>query len=318
MQQGQVERGLALLDEAMVAVTAGELSPLVTGLIYCSVIEGCQQVYAFDRAREWTAALAQWCEEQPEMVAFTGVCLVHRAEIMQLRGAWQDAIEEARRACERFAGASTRRPPPRRSTSKPRCTACAASSRRPRRRTAARASGDGTRSRAWPCCGWRRDAARRGGRAIRRVVSATTDRLQRARLLPAYVEIMLAAGDIDEARGACDELEEIAERFDTGRARCDRRARAGAVELAEGDAQAALGLAAPRLAGVASRSRRRTWPRACGCWWGWPVARSATTRGPSLELDAARAVFEQLGAAPDLARLDALAKGAPSARPART
>ncbi len=99
--QGQVARGLALLDEAMVAVTAGELSPLVTGLMYCSVIEACQEVYAFGRAREWTAALARWCDEQPEMVAFTGVCRVHRAEIMQLHGAWQDAIEEAQRARER-------------------------------------------------------------------------------------------------------------------------------------------------------------------------------------------------------------------------
>ena len=104
LQQGQVERGLALLDEVMVAATAGELSSIVTGLMYCSVIQACQEVYAFGRAREWTVALAQWCEEQPEMVAFTGVCRVHRAEIMQLRGAWQDAIEEARRARERFAG----------------------------------------------------------------------------------------------------------------------------------------------------------------------------------------------------------------------
>ena len=102
--KGTSRTGFALLDEAMVAVTAGELSPMVTGLIYCSVIEACQQVYALDRAREWTSALARWCGQQPEMVAFTGSCLVHRAEIMQLHGAWPDAIEEARRACERFAG----------------------------------------------------------------------------------------------------------------------------------------------------------------------------------------------------------------------
>ncbi len=87
MQRGQVEVGLALLDEAMVAVTTGELSPIMTGLIYCSVIEACQQVYALGRAREWTSALAEWCKEQPQMVTFTGTCLVHRAEIMQLHGA---------------------------------------------------------------------------------------------------------------------------------------------------------------------------------------------------------------------------------------
>ena len=108
LQQAQVEAGLALLDETMVTVTAGELSPLVTGLMYCSVIAACQQVYAFDRAREWTAALTQWCEGQPDMVAFAGVCQVHRAEIMQLRGAWPEAIEEARRACARSQGVDRR------------------------------------------------------------------------------------------------------------------------------------------------------------------------------------------------------------------
>jgi hypothetical protein len=92
----------------MVTVTAGELSTLVTGLMYCSVIGACQQVYALDRSREWTAALTQWCERQPDMVAFAGVCQVHRAEIMQLRGAWPEAIEEARRACARAQGVDAR------------------------------------------------------------------------------------------------------------------------------------------------------------------------------------------------------------------
>ena len=100
---GQREAGFALLDETMVAVTAGELSPFITGLIYCSVIEGCHQVYELRRAQEWTQALTRWCDDQPDLVSFTGRCLVHRAEILQLRGAWPDALEEAQRAGERFA-----------------------------------------------------------------------------------------------------------------------------------------------------------------------------------------------------------------------
>ena len=111
IQQRQVQAGLALLDEVMVAVIGGELSPIVTGLIYCSVIEACQQVFALSRAREWTSALKRWCEQQPEMVAFTGTCLVHRAEILQLHGAWADAIAEARHACERSSQGVEPEPP---------------------------------------------------------------------------------------------------------------------------------------------------------------------------------------------------------------
>jgi hypothetical protein len=108
LEQGQVQAGLALLDETMLMVTAGELSPLVTGLMYCSVIAACQQVYALGRAREWTAALTGWCDEQPDMVAFAGICQVHRAEIMQLLGTWPEAIDAARRACARAQGIDRR------------------------------------------------------------------------------------------------------------------------------------------------------------------------------------------------------------------
>ena len=97
-KQGKIDVGLGVFDEVMVAVSTGELSPIVTGVLYCSVIEGCQQAYELRRAREWTAALSRWVEEQPQMVSFTGRCLVHRAEIMQVDGAWPDALEEARRA----------------------------------------------------------------------------------------------------------------------------------------------------------------------------------------------------------------------------
>ena len=84
--------GLGLLDEAMVAVTAGELSPIVNGFVYCGVITGCQAAYEPRRAQEWTAALTSGASSSPTWSAFSGTCLVHRAEIMQLHGAWPDAL----------------------------------------------------------------------------------------------------------------------------------------------------------------------------------------------------------------------------------
>ena len=102
LRQGRVAEGLRMVDEVMVAATAGELSPIVTGIVYCNTISFCQGVFELGRAREWTEALTRWCERQPEMVAHNGLCLVHRAEVMQRQGAWADALAEARVAAERF------------------------------------------------------------------------------------------------------------------------------------------------------------------------------------------------------------------------
>ena len=100
----------------------GSVSPIVTGLVYCGVILACVEVLDVRRAPEWTEVLARWCDDQPGLVAFTGRCLVHRAEIMQLHGDWPDALEEARRAAERlvqgFNRAAARRP----STGRARCS----------------------------------------------------------------------------------------------------------------------------------------------------------------------------------------------------
>ena len=314
IQQGQVAKGLALLDEAMLAVAAGDRSPLVTGLIYCSVIDACQQVYAVDRAREWTSALARWCEEQPEMVSFTGKCLVHRAEIMQLHGAWPAALAEARRGCERFEkGIDPQRPG----------SAFYQLAEIHRLQGEFAAAEAAYRSASTlgiepqPGLALLRVAQRRveiAAAAIRRVVNATTDPMQLARLLPAYVEIMLDAGEIEDARSACHELAEIAGRFDTGVLGAIAAHAQGTVELAEGNAQAALGslrralqvwqkVDAPYMA---ARTRQLV---------GLACRALADEEGASLELDAARALFEQLGARPDLERLASVAKGPPSAHP---
>jgi DNA-binding CsgD family transcriptional regulator len=312
VKHGRVREGLELMDEAMVAVTAQELSPIPSGLVYCGVIVGCQEAYELRRAQEWTAALSRWCEQQPDMVAFTGRCLTHRAEIMCLRGAWEDALEEARRAGRR----------------------CAEGNNELAGGEAVYVQGEVHRLRGELVAAEQayRDASRCGREpqpglallrlveghgdvataAIRRALDEASERPQRTRLLPAYVEIMLAVGDAEAARGACVELEQIADGQEAGMLGAMAAHALGAVDLATGDARAAL---------VALRRAARVWQQLDVPY---EAARSRTLvalacravgddDAAALEFEAARGVFAGLGAAPDLARLEPLLRPEPSA-----
>jgi ATP/maltotriose-dependent transcriptional regulator MalT len=301
--QGRVRAGLARLDEAMLSVVAGELSPIMTGLMYCSVIGACREVYAWGRAREWTAAFSRACEQQ-EMAAFTGTCLVHRAAIMILQGAWPDAMAEAGRACDRSVRAA-RRPP---------AAAIYQQAEIHRLRGDFARAEEGYREASRlglePQPGLtllrmaqgRTDAARA---AICRLETGTLDRAGRARLLPAHVEIMLAADDLGEARRAGVELEALAEAFDTDVLRATAAQARGAIALAEGDPRAALDPLRSafgvwqRLDAPYEAARARVLlAQACGELGDHDAA--------ELEIDAARAAFERLGAKPDLARLESV------------
>jgi DNA-binding CsgD family transcriptional regulator len=307
LQQGQVEAGLALLDETMIAVTAGVLSPLVTGLMYCSVIAACQQAYAIDRSREWTAALSRWCDGQPDMVAFAGICQVHRAEIMQLQGAWPEAIDAARRAGVRAQGVDRR------------AAAAALYQQAEVHRlkgefVAAEEAYRGASQRGLepqPGLALLRLAQGRSdvaATAIRRVTGTTVDRLKRMALLTAYIEIMLAAGDVADARNACRELEDIVRTFDTGVPGAIAAHACGAVALAEGDAQAALG-SLRRSFEVWQRIEAPYAAARVRVLIGLACRALGDEDGAGLEIDAAKAVFERLGASPDLARIDSLMNG---------
>jgi ATP/maltotriose-dependent transcriptional regulator MalT len=312
LKDGRVRDGLGLLDEAMLAVTSGDLSPFVPGMVYCSVILACQAVYEAGRAREWTLALDRWAQGQPQMVAFTGRCLVHRAEVFQLQGSWHDALEEATRAGERFE--QTRNP--------------AAGLAHYRRAELLRLRGElAEAENAY------RDASRFGwepqpglaqlrlaqgkveaaAAAINRASGETSEPLKRAALLPAAVEITLAAGNVEEARGACHELASIAQRYESAMLGALVAYSQGAVCLAEGDPAPAL---------VLLREAARAWTTLEAPY---EVARTRVLvseacralgdeDSATFELEVARAAFGELGAAPDLARVDALLRRSPSER----
>jgi DNA-binding CsgD family transcriptional regulator len=303
IQQEQVQRGLELLDEAMIAASGGELSPIVTGLIYCSVIDACQHVFALSRAREWTFALTRWCQEQPELLAFSGTCLVHRAEIMQFQGAWVEAMTEACRACERFSQAGKQKPPGAAFYQQGEIHRL-----RGEFRAAEEAYRNASRLGSEPQPGLallrlaqgQTDAA---CAAVRRVLSAATDPLHRAKLLPACAEIALAVGDVSEARGASAELDEIAGRYATDVLRAIATHVRGAVELADGRTH--VGLSCLRQAfelwqqsDAPYESARVRLLIALAC------EELGDAESAELEFDSARLIFEQLGAAPDIAHLN--------------
>src|SRR5262245_13216411 len=102
MRLGRAEEGRRLVNEVLVVAGAGELSPIVTGIVYCNTLAFCHAQFEVRHVREWARALTQWCDRQPEMVAHNGLCLVHVAQILLLTGEWDRALGEARKSAERF------------------------------------------------------------------------------------------------------------------------------------------------------------------------------------------------------------------------
>jgi DNA-binding NarL/FixJ family response regulator len=305
VRQGRIEDGLRLLDEAMVSVTGGEVSPYFTGIVYCGAIASCEDAFEPGRAREWTEALAEWCASQPQLVSFTGRCLAHRAGIKQLHGDWSSALEEARLARERCEQAMNRAAAGQAYYQQAELLRLRGE---PAAAEEAYRSASGYGREPQPGLALLRlaqgDLEAATG-AIRRIVAVTTELLPRAVLLPAYVEIMLASKDLDAARTAAADLDEIAGANERPMLAALASYARGAVALAAGDPAAAL---------ASLRRALAIWQELDAPY---EVARAQVLAAlacralgdqdtADVELEAARACFRTLGALPDVARVDGL------------
>jgi ATP/maltotriose-dependent transcriptional regulator MalT len=304
--RGSVAAGLSELDEAMVLVTTAEdISPQLAGLVYCAVINTCRDTFDIRRGREWTAALSRWCASQPELVPYRGQCTVHRAEILQLTGSWSDAVDEIDRASAQAAV-----------TPHDLATGMA----RYQRGELLRLRGDHHGAEAayqqaldvghdpQPGLALLRLAQGRADAAVAAVQRSLAEARRsalRLRLLPAGVEILLATGDRDGARVLVEELESAAAARSAPLLVAATLQARGALQHASGDAAAALSTL--RSAWAAWREIPAPYDAArCRVLIALACRALGDDDTANLELHAARWVFEDLGARPDVARVDRL------------
>lgn len=309
---GDIDSGLALLDEAMVAVSVGEISPVPAGIIYCAVIETCHLAFDLARAHEWTRALDRWCRAQDKLVAFSGQCEMHRAELYRLHGAWTEAIDAARTAQDlAFRGD--------RMATYGGYYEQGEIHRLRGEFDAAEASylhAQETGFPPQPGLSLLRLAQGRPGQArtLIRHAMDSLDPAYRRRMLAARVEIELATGDIEAARAAMEELTAFCGAVDMPMLHALAEQAQAAVLFQDGNPQAATVLL------------RRAWSRwlsldapfeaaRCRALLASVCAALGDEDSARLEREAARTAFSELGAAPALASLERSLPAAPPPKP---
>jgi DNA-binding CsgD family transcriptional regulator len=296
MTGGFVE-GLADLDDAMVRVVAGELSPVMAGHVYCTAIEGAQEVSDFGRVAEWTAALERWCDAQPGLLAFTGQCAVHRGQLMRLHGAWDDALREWSLAAERYVALDT-----------PAAIGLTALETGDLLRLRGeldaadeayqRAADLGVDPQPGLAQLWQaRGQSAAAVAAIDRLLAAPAGPVERCRTLPGSIDVLLAVGAVERARPLALELESLASAVGATVLSAAAARAHGAVELAAGDPAGAL----PYL-----RKAHQLWRQSSSPYdaavtrllVGRCLLALGDTSSAERELTAARTVFRQVGAVP--------------------
>ena len=231
---GQRVEGLGHLDEAMLSAVEGRLRPYTTGKVYCSLISACEQLGDLRRAAEWTDATLRWSESHP-LAMWPGICRVHHASLLQMQGEWDAAEREARRACDELDGFHV-----------PNAAAGYVEIGEIRRRLGDLDGAEEAFGKAEELCGQRSAGLALLRLAQRRIDAATAiisgmlaeqtwSRLARAKLLPARVQIAVAAGQLDEAAEAADELDEIASEFESPALSAAALTARGRLQLAQRD-----------------------------------------------------------------------------------
>lgn len=299
---GKSDDGFRLFDEVMVSVTGGECSPMVSGIVYCSVVEGCYEAHDIRRAAVWTEALTTWCGSQEGLVAFTDQCLAHRAEILRHRGDFDAAWSEAVRSLESGARGGV------------------AAQAHYQMAEIARIRGDYTAAEA--SYG---EVSARGGEAqpglallrmrqgnhdaavasISRARDETADRLATMKLLPGYVEVMIETGSIIQAEEAVARMADTASLTGTEMHRAWAAEGAGRASLARSDH---TGAASGFREALALWDQLRMPYEGARSQAGLAAALldAGDRDGAKALVEAARATFHRLGAAPDLSSLERL------------
>lgn len=235
---GRVDEGSALMDEANVAAVSGELSPFWTAAVLCNTITVCKEMADYTRAGDWTEAAKRWCERQA-IAGFPGMCRVYRAGILRVRGAWSEAIDEAQRAVEEtitfnlsYAAEAFNELGEVRfeigdlDGAEDAFARARELGRDPQPGMALVQLARGRSESAWM--------------SLKRALDEQEGDLHRARLLPAAVEVAVAAQDLEAARAHAEELQRIAEVYRTLALRSAAATAEGRVRLAGGDAEGAV------------------------------------------------------------------------------